>query len=348
MFPSDKDPVFGVFVKNFFKYIERHNHIGGTRLVAIKGRQRGTSQLLAYITFYYRIIITCLFGRWDLIYVHTITYPVIPLKIASMFRRLPIAFNIHGSDLITHSGLAERLKKMCFPLLRKAKLIVVPSMVFKKILMNELSDIDESIVYVSPSGGVDSQRFLPMQKQYRNEIVLGFVSHIIAMKGWKLFIEAIDELKYKGYNVRGIIAGNGSEENELRELLKTGNCQGIISYLGGIPQQDLPTIYNQFDLFVFPTLFCESLGLVGLEAMACGVPVVGSNKGGPTEYLKHGVNGFLFEQGDVGNLVKQIIRYINLSQQEKERMSDMARETALSFDSETVLWKLYDKMKLSV
>ena len=346
MYPSDKDPVYGVFVKNFFDYVEAHNQGGRTKLIAIKGRDKSRiKNVWSYLRFYTEIFCSCVFRRWDLVYVHTITFPTVSLRAASMFRNLSLAFNIHGSDLITHSKLAEILKKMCFPLLRRAKLIVVPSTVFKQILVDEVAQIEEKNVYVSPSGGVDTQLFVPIVKQKGNTIVLGFVSHIIAMKGWRLFIEAIEKLRQKGYNVKGIMAGNGSEENELRELLKTGAYQEIISYIGGIPQQDLPQIYNQFDLFVFPTLFCESLGLVGLEAMACGVPVVGSDKGGLTEYVKHEENGFLFKQGNVKDLVKQVESYMNLSQKEKEGMSYKARETSLYFNSETVLWKLYDKLK---
>lgn len=51
------------------------------------------------------------------------------------------------------------------------------------------------------------------------------------------------------------------------------------------------------DLFVFPTQLEESLGLVGLEAMACGVPVIGSCIGGLTDYIEEGTNGFFSSRG---------------------------------------------------
>lgn len=347
MYPSGEDPVFGVFVKNFFDYLEQHNIGGRTKLIAIKRRHDGVKQLIQliiYIKFYYKILLSCMFRKWDLIYVHTISFPIVPLRIAFMFRRLPLAFNIHGSDLITHSRLAEKLKRMSFPLLKKAKLIVVPSTVFKKALMENLPEIDERRVYVSPSGGVDTQLFMPMEKLHNNTIVLGFVSHIIAMKGWRLFIEAIKKLRQNGYDVRGIIAGDGSEESELREILKEESYKDVITYLGGVPQLKLPEVYNQFDLFIFPSLFCESLGLVGLEAMACGVPVIGSDNGGPTEYIKNDENGYLFEQGNVNELVKQIEKYIGLSLEKKEDMSLKARKLAESYDRDIVMDNLLDKI----
>lgn len=345
MYPSDKDPVYGIFVKNFYDYVKQRNHDGTTGLIAIKGHEQSTLiELLVYAWFYLKILASCIFKKWDLIYVHTITFPVIPLRIAALFRQLPLAFNIHGSDLITHSRLAEALKRKSFPLLRKAQLIVVPSTVFKRVLMDEVAGISEDVVYVSPSGGVDSQRFVPIPKQNRDEFVLGYVSHIIAQKGWKMFIDVVERLRQKGYPVKGIMAGNGSEENELIEMLKDDSYRGVVEYLGAVPQQELPQVYNKFDLFVFPTLFCESLGLVGLEAMSCGIPVVGSNKGGPTEYIKHEENGFMFEQGDADDLERQIERYLKMNQEMKDQMAAKSRETAMDFDKEKVLGDLYKKI----
>lgn len=346
MYPSEKDPVFGVFVKNFFEYVEQHNLEGRTRLVAVKGRENWKlKHAWNYARFYFQIFILCLSMKWDLIYVHTITFPVLALRVASLFRSLSLAFNVHGSDLITHSRLAETLKRMSFPLLRKAKLIVVPSTEFKSILMAECLGVNEKVVLISPSGGVDTKHFMPIRRQQGGTIVLGYVSHIIPQKGWRLFLEAIDKLRQKGYDVRGVVVGNGSEEEKLRAMLMEHSYQGVVSFWGGIPQQELPEVYNQFDLFVFPTLFFESFGLVGIEAMACGVPVVASDKGGPTEYVKHETNGFLFEQGNIEDLVRQIERFIKLSQAEKEQMATKARETALNYDKKEVLDCLYKTMR---
>ena len=87
-------------------------------------------------------------------------------------------------------------------------------------------------------------------------------------------------------------------------------------------------------MFAFPTYTkCESLGLVGLEAMACEVPVVASNKYGPTSYLVDNKNGLFFEQKNSEDLANKIIKILDLNQEEKKKMKNKARETAIKYDS---------------
>ncbi len=107
-----------------------------------------------------------------------------------------------------------------------------------------------------------------------------------------------------------------------------------VSYIGPVRQTELPAVYRSFDVFVFPTVrAAESLGLVGLEAMACGVPVIGSNTGGLTGYISHGENGFLFEPGNVKELADRIVMFCNLARSERQALSQQAIRTARSYDS---------------
>ena len=75
------------------------------------------------------------------------------------------------------------------------------------------------------------------------------------------------------------------------------------------PQEKLPEIYSSLDAFAFPTQRAgESLGLVGLEAMACGVPVICSDFAAPADYVVEGVNGFQFAVGDPQAMAEAIQR----------------------------------------
>jgi glycosyltransferase involved in cell wall biosynthesis len=341
MYPSDKDVVYGIFVKNFCDFIKTNIGDGKIDIIAIKGRDGSKlKKLWNYIKFYLQIFFACLICKHDLVYVHTISFPVIPLRLASFFRRIPLAFNIHGSDLISQTLLAATLKKFSYPLLRRAKMIVVPSSIFKEVLLSMLPTIRNDIIYVSPSGGVDTNLFFPDHHNNKN-IVLGYVSHIEVKKGWRIFVETIEILCSKGYNVKGVMAGNGIEEQDLRDFLTSKGKFLNVKYLGAVAQKELPAVYNNMDLFLFPTLYFESLGLVGLEAMACGVPVVASNVGGPTEYVRDRENGFLFEQGNVEDLVEKVEHFIFLSDNEKTQLALNARQTAMNFDKERVMADLF-------
>lgn len=340
MYPSNEDPAFGVFVKNFFDYLCLKNGTNNTQLSAIKGKgQTKISKLWKYVVFYLKTTLLILFRKYDLVYVHTVTYPIIPLKIASTFKDIPLAFNIHGSDWITHSARSAKLKRMALPLVQKAKLIVVPSTIFKKLVIDEMPQYNVNKIKVSYSGGIDISQFRPLgiRKRDRNSIVIGYVSRIIENKGWRLFVEAVSVLKEQNISVKGLMAGGGEQEPKLLEMISSKGLCNDIEYLGSISQQELPEIYNRLDLFIFPTLFYESLGLVGLEAMACGVPVIGTNQGGLKEYIKHGVNGFLFERNDVTDLCCQILNYISMDVDAKKIMENNAVNTTILFSRENVM-----------
>ncbi|MEP3573317.1 MAG: glycosyltransferase, partial [Ekhidna sp.] len=93
--------------------------------------------------------------------------------------------------------------------------------------------------------------------------------------------------------------------------------------------------------------FGESLGLVGIEAMACGVPVIGSDIGGITEYLKDEENGFVFSYQNDNGVYLSVKKFMALTNQEKINMSKKAEETSLLFNRERVIRILEDAIRKS-
>ncbi|MDE6331317.1 MAG: glycosyltransferase, partial [Muribaculaceae bacterium] len=155
MYPSEKDPVYGTFIKVFHDDIKRRNTAGSTNLCTIRGRRFGAvSKLVTYISYYLRLCGHLLFSRYDLIYVHTITFPTPALLLASVFRNLPLVFNVHGDDVLPSNRFKKLLKKMSAPLLAKARMVVAPSEYFRNVLQNEFPWLDKNRIFVSPSGGI--------------------------------------------------------------------------------------------------------------------------------------------------------------------------------------------------
>ena len=96
---------------------------------------------------------------------------------------------------------------------------------------------------------------------------------------------------------------------------------------------------------IFPTeREAESLGLVGLEAMAVGVPVIAGNIGGPSSYVRDGENGYLFTPGDYKELVSKVNAYLVLDHGLQKSMSSAAYKTACSYLKCKVNDQLYDKL----
>ena len=93
-----------------------------------------------------------------------------------------------------------------------------------------------------------------------------------------------------------------------------------IKFTGKVEQSQLPGIYREHDIFVFPSKWQEPFGLTHLEAMSSGTPVISTTDGGHGEFLKDGENALVFEKENPGGLAAQISRLI--------RDNDLARHLA--------------------
>lgn len=343
MYPSEKDPVYGTFVKEFTESIRKMNINGHTYLITIYGREKNKlKKIIQYFIFYLKILVDLLCRSYDIVYVHTITFPIIPIKIVSYIKSLPLVFNIHGTDLLGDGRITRTLRKMSRSVLNKALLIVSPSNYFRAEICKFLPDYPKEKIVVSASGGVNTGLFIPMSNvRKKNTFTLGFVSRIDSGKGWDLFINAINILKVKINDIQGIMAGRGAQIKDMSNLLNKYNLNEIVQYLGPIPHDELPMVFNKCDIFVFPTTTTESLGLVGIEALSCGIPVIASDSHGPTDYIQNNVNGLLFKTGDVNDLVAKIEYYYDLSSAEKNRYAISARQSAMAYDEEKVMSDLY-------
>ena len=343
MFPSRKDPVYGTFIKEFTDSFTSYNGVKNTKLIAIKGRNNFLPvKLLKYLLFYFKLLVVLVFEKFDIVYVHTITFPIVPIKLASKIKNLPLIFNTHGTDLLGTGKFTSSLREMAKPLLYNSLSIVSPSEYFKGEIESFLPGYPIDKIFVSPSGGVDTKVFHPFDVQKKDAFTIGFVSRIDEGKGWELFLEAVKHLSTKYCNIRGIIAGRGGQVEKMKLMIKKLDIGHIVKYVGPIPHDKLPEIFNQLDCFIFPSMLKESLGLVGIEALSCGVPVIASDRYGPTDYVEDFYNGLLFNIGNVDDLVRKIDFYYNLKEEKKQEFSKNARNSALKYDTEYIMDMLYD------
>lgn len=103
---------------------------------------------------------------------------------------------------------------------------------------------------------------------------------------------------------RLVVAGSGDPEelDRLRARTRELGVERRVEFLGARPHAELPALYADCDAVVFPVQWQEPWGLVPLEAMAFGKPVVATGRGGSAEYLEHGRNCLLFQAGDAAAL----------------------------------------------
>jgi glycosyltransferase involved in cell wall biosynthesis len=121
-------------------------------------------------------------------------------------------------------------------------------------------------------------------------------------------------LKHRRHLRLIIVGGDGIHTPEGEKLLVLARTYGVeesIAFIGRIEQKDLPPYYNVADVMVMPSHY-ESFGLVSLEALACGIPVVATPVGVMDTLIKEGQNGRLVANGDAKLLAKAIDKVTSL------------------------------------
>lgn len=345
MYPSKKDGLFGVFVKNFKENLEDQGAVFAHQIV-IKGKTPNPLiKVFKYSLHYLKALFFGIFTKSEIVYIHFLWHhtPLIIL-LGGVFKR-KVVVNIHGSD-ITKYNTNFLQQKLNGKALKCATKIVVPSKYFSEIVKNAFPNINANDIVIYPSGGINRSVFtLENQRKPQEGVInLGMTSRIDADKGWDIFLKAVAKLRNNGFSIKGFIIGQGNKENEMLRLRKDLNLQNDINFLGLLSQTEIVEHYKKLDVFIFPTALNESLGLVGLEAMSCGLPIIASDIGAPSAYIEEGFNGFLFETNNVEDLVEKITKYHSLPENNKLKMGENAISTAKLYDSEKVSANLYQQL----
>jgi glycosyltransferase involved in cell wall biosynthesis len=137
-----------------------------------------------------------------------------------------------------------------------------------------------------------------------------FVGSIIPRKGWSSLIKAASILRRRGLDSFSlIIVGTGEQEKDLQQQISSHGLEGFVHLVGQVGYQNLGAYYRACDVFVFPT-YEDTWGLVLLEAMAFGKPVLCSQYAGSREMVRHGVNGFIFDPYSHEELAEYMAQFI--------------------------------------
>ncbi len=352
MYPNKEHPYYGTFVKKSNDLLKRHFEI--EKIVMYKQESK-LRKLVSYISHYREILKRVKSNDYDYIYIHYVSHNCLPLFfINSDIVKEKVILNFHGSDLIPEKKSQLLFQILVRNIVKKVDNIIVPSSYYKK-LINKKYPENNSSIFISPSNGIDRNMF-KKQKVLNYEKYnlsckykyVGFIGRISFGKGWDDFLRAISNIQMKGNvgDVKFLVVGSGPEIKDLLKLIDELNIKERVILLDSQPQQNLVDLYNILDLFIFPTKReGESLGLVGLEALACGTPVIGSSIGGLKEYIDDKENGFLISPGNYSEISNSIQCFYDMSYEEQLSMSEKSIETAVNYDQEKVSNELMNFLK---
>ena len=247
-------------------------------------------------------------------------------RLLGLIRRENVdVINTHSGRDSFLAGVAGRLSRrkpiivrtrhLALPITSKISYSVLPHRVVtvseyvRQYLLNE-GIKPEQVVAIHT--GIDIKRFSPVNVagDLRRELgisaealLIGTVGILRYRKGHHILLDAIPTVLERFPDARFVIAGNGPQEENIRNRISELGLEQHVIMLG--LRNDIPTILNSIDLFVLPTLQ-EALGTSFLEAMAMEKAVIGSNVDGVGEVIREGENGFLLEAGKPAVLAEAI------------------------------------------
>jgi len=225
--------------------------------------------------------------------------------------------------------------------INKSDFVVTVSEDVKKDLLKEtkISPEKVKVIYV----GVDSAKFLKPKILNTDSIKLIYVGVLIKEKGAGYAIKAISKLKEKYPSIKLTIVGNGHDRENFEKLVKTLKLEHFVTFTGKVDYSYIPTLLNQNNIFIHPSVRDEGFPMVMLEAVTAGLPIIATDKGGTRNVVKSGVNGILLNPDE--KVKDQIIDAVSFIKDgmKLEDMSDESIKISKEFSFDKVL-NQYDQI----
>ncbi len=186
--------------------------------------------------------------------------------------------------------------------------------------------------------GVDIARFMKNEDEQRvreirssfgfpdNSTILVTASRLVTKNGIEHVVSALPLLPEQ---VCFVVCGSGELQSSLQELASKLGVSHRVNFLGNVSHDDLPLILKASDIFIRPSI-TEGLGNAFLEAMACGLPTIGTDAGGIPDFLHDNETGFVCEKENPDSIALTVKRILAISDQEREILVNRAKELVRS------------------
>ncbi|MDI9624711.1 MAG: glycosyltransferase family 4 protein [Methanothermobacter sp.] len=261
----------------------------------------------------------------DIVHAHFSTPPAeIAALLYAKKKKIPFVLTYHGDWQESFGSITRRIplyfynKFLIRRVLDSTDLVIVPS----KYYINEsrfLGKYKDKITVIP--NGINIEDFeIPLEKEEcrqklgltRDRNIILFLGNLIQYKGPDILIKAMKLIVEKIPNTELILVGSGPMERELKRLSKNLNIEEHIMFAGFVGDSFKKALYYKAaDIFCLPsTMSTESFGIVNLEAMTCGLPIIASKIGGIPDVIKNGKTGLLVPPKNPDALSDAIIRLL--------------------------------------
>lgn len=279
---------------------------------------------------------------YDLIHAHIFPGMVSGASFKKKFPKIPLLTTVQGGDLAdykeTTGGFFGVLKPLISHSLKKADLVHGVSLHTARRAI-ELGAKKTTVI----PNGVDTDRFHPSDDKFALRQKYGFghdekiiisTSRLTPKNGLHHLIEATAQIKKNIPNIKTLILGGGEQERELKNLIKKLAAEKYVILGGYLQNELLPEYLRLSDVFCRPSLD-EGFGISFIEAMASGLPTIGTNVGGIPDIIENESNGFLLEPQNVTLLAERLQTLLD-----DEKLQIKFRENGLKTIHEKFDWQI--------
>ena len=332
---------------------ERYNNISIYRY--------GTNFRIASGNFSFNLFLKPIRHKVDIIHTH-VGNPIADLAGYAYMKRnkdKPFIITYHGDGQEGIGGFIRNLSVSFYnrflaeKVLSQADVIISPS----EYYINEsrfLGKYMDKIVVIPNGINVEDFDISYSKEECRvglglpiDENIILFVGSLTPYKGPDVLVKAMPIVVKEVPNTKLVFVGSGRMRDELEELSKKLGVEKHVKFAGFIEESLKPLYYKAADVFCLPsTMSTESFGIVNLEAMACGVPIVASKIGGVPDVVKDGENGLLVPPRDSEALADAII-YLLANGNIREKMGKNGRRKVKDYSWDKIadeVEKLYELM----
>ncbi len=323
---------------NFFGKNESLN-IGGTKIdlnIALKEERRSLKSFLAKSDF-------------DIIHYHTIWNPLVPFQVRYYSKAKNIA-TFHDTPADSFVG-QKIVGKFLMPSISSIISTFLDGVIsVSKSQSQYINKLTRKKPVIIPNGinPASVSKGVAIQKYKDGNFNLLFLGRFEERKGLMYALEAYKILKEKYTDMRLIIAGDGDGKDEAVSYVKS-NKLADIGFLGFVDEPTKLDLLKTADVYLAPAIYGESFGIVLLEAMACGLPMVGFGNEGYMNIINGKWTDFFPKPKDIESFVRQIEILYNQPETKDEMIAWGLREVnQYSWDSVTDrIMEVYEKALIS-
>ena len=287
-------------------------------------------------------------GPFDLIHAHDWLAASAAVALKHAWRR-PLVATIHATERgrsqgsLSNNGHSERINQLEWRLTYEAWRLIACSRFMAQQIHDYFNtpldkiDVVPNGVYVRPNPFVSNEERLAFRRRFANEDqpLIYYVGRIVYEKGLHILIEAWPQVLVAQPRARLVIAGAGGYLSSLVQRAQDLGIAAQVTFAGFIPDDERDQLYHAADVAVFPSLY-EPFGIVALEAMAAGCPVVVAATGGLAEVVIAHETGLSVQPNDPSALAWGILHTLQHPDWSRTRAENAYRAARDSFNWHTI------------